>query len=420
MFLRVLPGLLPGALLAGVLAACLAHAEEPAAAPVATPVERGRYLAAAGNCISCHTRSGGAAYAGGVPFDTPMGVIHSTNITPDAATGIGKWSVQDFRRAMHEGVAPDGRHLFPAFPYTSFTKVSDADIDDLYAFLKSLKPERQPAFDNGAMFAMRWPMAMWNWLQFKPGRYAARADQTAEWNRGAYLVEGLLHCGACHTPRNWMLAERADQPLQGGVLEGDVGNGASRAWSAVDLRSGHGGLSGWSVEDLARYLQRGVSSKAGTFGPMNEVIVNSTRLLTPTDLRAVAVYIKSLKHEAMRAAPPAAVGGGAAAAEAAAGAALYKDRCGKCHGPSGRGSVFSGPPVAGSAVVQADDPASLINVILFGPQLAPEVSYGQWETMKAYGDVLDDAQVATLANYLRSTWGNRGAPITPAAVAKQR
>ena len=368
----------------------------------------------AGNCISCHTRAGGAPYAGGVAFDTPLGVIHSTNITPDVQSGIGRWRLEDFKRAMHEGVAPDGRHLFPAFPYPSFSKISDADIADLYAFLRTLKAEPAPAFRNDLLFSMRWPMAVWNWLQFTPGRFVPRGDQTAEWNRGAYLVEGLLHCGECHSPRNGMMAERKERALQGGELRADAGNGAVRRWSAVDLTSGDRGLSAWSVEDLTRYLQRGVCAKAGSFGPMNEVIVNSTRYLTSDDLRAAAVYIKSLRKERPADSPPAMADG------QAPGAALYKDRCAKCHGPSGRGSLFSGPPVAGSAVVQWDDPASLINVILFGPKLAPELSYGQWETMRGYADSLDDQQVAALANFLRGAWGNRGAPITAAMVAAQR
>ena len=385
------------------------------AAPGNTPVERGRYLAAAGNCISCHTRSGGPAYAGGVPFDTPLGVIHSTNITPDPDTGLGRWGLADFRRAMHEGVAPGGRHLFPAFPYPSFTRISDADIADLYAYLKTLEAKRGSRQDNGAMFSMRWPMALWNSLQFTPGRFVPRAGRTPEWNRGAYLVEALLHCGSCHSPRNWMLAEAADRPLQGGELRADAGNGSVRSWSAVDLRTGEGGLSAWSAEDLVRYLQRGVASKAGAYGPMNEVILNSTRWLTSEDLHAVAVYIKSFRASSTGSGRTPAV-----MANAAAGGVIYKDRCAKCHGPSGRGNLFSGPPVAGGAVVQAEDPSSLLNVILFGPKTAPEVNYGQWETMQGYADILDDEQVAAVANFMRSSWGNRGGEVSAKRVGQQR
>jgi mono/diheme cytochrome c family protein len=376
-------------------------------------LERGRYLVDAGNCYSCHTRPGQPDFSGGVAFDTPAGVIYSTNITPDVATGIGRWTLIDLRRAMQEGVAPDGRHLFPAFPYPSFTKVTDADIADIYAYLRTLRPVRRSPAANGRLFAMRWPMAAWNALFFKPSRYSPRADQTPEWNRGAYLVEGLLHCGACHSPRSRLLAEIPDRALEGGELRAEVGNGRVRPWSAVDLSSGERGLKSWSVTDLAKYLKTGVCARGGTFGPMNEVILRSTSRLTDEDLRAVAVYLKSHPSRPSEPEPQ-------AASANRTGEALYKDRCAKCHGPSGRGGMFSGPPVAGSAIVQSRNPASLLNVILFGPSLAKGVTYGAWETMPAYADILTDAGAAALANYLRNTWGNHGPALTAADVQKQR
>jgi alcohol dehydrogenase (quinone), cytochrome c subunit len=378
-----------------------------------TEIERGRYLAAAGNCVSCHTRPGGAPFAGGVPFETPFGTIYSTNITPDAETGIGSWAAKDLERAMHEGIAADGSRLFPAFPYTSFTKVTAADVADIYAYLRTLQPVRYTPPGNGALLWMRWPLALWNRMNFTPGRFAADPRQSAEWNRGAYLVEGLGHCSACHTPRDRTLAEIPQRAYEGGVMQGEVAPGKSRRWFAVNLTSAKHGLGSWSVADLTKYFQSGFSAKGGTFGPMNEVIVNSLKHLTVEDLRAMAVYVKSLEG-------PAYSGEIVSPQLAAEGAELYKKRCEKCHGDSGRGGFFTGPPVAGSAVVQGEDPSSLINIILYGPSVPKDMKFGAWETMAAYGDVLDDAEVVALSNFMRGSWGNRASPVSLEQVASQR
>jgi alcohol dehydrogenase (quinone), cytochrome c subunit len=377
-------------------------------------VERGRYLAAAGNCFSCHTRAGGKPYAGGVPFETPLGTLYSSNITPDRQTGIGSWTVEDFRRAMHEGIAADGSRLFPAFPYPSYTKVTDRDVADLYAFLRTIPPVAQEPPRNGWLLSQRWALRLWNALSFEPGRFVADPKRSAQWNRGAYLVEGLGHCGACHTPRDVFMAEIAGRAHEGGAMTEPLADGELRRWSAVNLTSAKNGLAAWSVDDLARYLHRGVSRRAGTFGPMNEVIVNSLMKLSAEDVRAMAVYLKSLPARGEYAGEP------VAPELAAEGAALYEEHCEECHGESGRGSMFGGPPLAGSAIVQADDPASLINIVLHGPQMPQQVKFGQWETMKAYGEALDDAQVAAVANYVRGSWKNRARAITPEEVASQR
>ena len=384
-----------------------------AAAGNSVAVEQGRYLAAAGNCLSCHTRPDGAPYSGGVPFVTPLGTLYSTNITPDARTGIGAWTALDLQRALQQGRSRDGSHLFPAFPYPAFTKLSDADVAALYAFLRTVPAVsyRPPA--NGALFAMRWPLALWNSLFFRPGRYVVNPARSAEWNRGAYLVQGPGHCGACHTPRNLLLAERDDSFLHGGTLQVAVGKDRARRWSAVDLTPGKRGLASWSVAELTQYFQKGVSARAGTFGPMNEVIANSLSVLTPEDLHAMAVYLKSLPP---RAYPDETV----APRLASEGAPIYKARCQKCHGSSGRGGMFSGPPVAGSAIVQSEDPASLINIILHGSDAPRALASESWETMPAYADVLDDAQIAAVSNFLRGSWSNRAGAVTGASVRAQR
>jgi mono/diheme cytochrome c family protein len=388
--------------------ACNASADEHSAA-----VERGRYVATAANCISCHTRDNGAAYAGGRSLATPLGQIHSTNITPDRKTGIGTWTEEDLRRALREGIAADGRHLFPAFPYPFYTRLSDRDIADLYSFLRTLKPVSYVPPDNGRAFRMRWPMATWKALNLVVGAYRPDAAQSAEWNRGAYLVQGPGHCGACHTPRDWSLATQSSEPLRGAVMQDEVKGVGMRDWFAVDLRATVQGLAGWKTEHIADYLGKGASARAGSFGPMNAVIANSTRHLRSEDLRAIAVYLQSLRGSDYA--------GEAVSIEAAqAGRPLYERSCRECHGPSGRGGTFEGPPLAGSAVVQGEDPASLINIILYGSDRPADIGSPSWESMPAYALKFDDAEIAGLSNFLRASWGNRASTVTPEIVARQR
>jgi mono/diheme cytochrome c family protein len=383
------------------------------ASAAAATLQQGSYLTDAGNCVSCHTRSGAAPFSGGVPFITKLGTIYSSNITPDARAGIGNWSLDEFRRAMHEGIAPGGRRLFPAFPYTSFTKVSDADVAAIYAYLRTLQPVRYSPPRNGFVFRQRWAMRLWNLLFFRSGRFAPGPKQSEQWNRGAYLVEGLGHCDACHSPRNAFMAEESARAYSGGTFDEKVPGGQTRPWSAVNLTSSRTGLASWSVNELTRYLKAGFSLRAGVFGPMNDVVDNSLRNLSDADVQAMAVYLKSLPALGTDGtAPP--------AAALKAGTRIYSDECEECHMPSGRGGLFSAPPLSGSAVVQAGDPASLINVILYGADGPKDVSFGGWETMKPYGNVLSDAQIAAVANYVRGSWHNHGSEVTAAQVARQR
>ena len=388
--------------------ACGTSADKPSAA-----VERGRYVATAANCISCHTRENGAAYAGGRSLATPLGPIYSTNITPDRKTGIGSWTEEDLRRALREGIAADGRHLFPAFPYPFYTRLSDSDSADLYSFLRTLKPVSYTPPDNGRAFRMRWPMATWKALNLVVGAYRPDAARSAEWNRGAYLVQGPGHCGACHTPRDWSLATQSAEPLRGAVMHDEVQGGGVRDWFAVDLRATMQGLAGWKTGDIVDYLGKGASARAGSFGPMNAVIDNSTRHLRSEDLRAIAVYLQSLRGTDYA--------GEAVSAEAAqAGGPLYARNCRECHGPSGRGGPFDGPPLAGSAIVRGEDAASLINIILYGSDRPADIGSPSWEAMPAYALKFTDAEIAALSNFLRASWGNRAAPVTVEQVARQR
>src|ERR1700692_2478693 len=275
-----------------VAGTCTAQAK-PTAGDVtdARVLDQGRYLANAGNCVSCHTRAGAKPFSGGVMFETPFGVIYSSNITPDIDTGIGRWTADDLRRAMHEGIAAGGYRLFPAFPYTSFTKVTDEDVDAIYAYLRTIKAVRYKPPPNDFLFTQRWVLSLWNSLFFTEGRFSLDTAHSVEWNRGAYLVDSLGHCGACHTPRNALMAESAANAYSGGRIQDKVTETKVRSWSAVNLTPTKSGLASWSVDDLTKYLKTGFSLRAGTFGPMNEVIVNSLTKLGDDDVRAMAVYL---------------------------------------------------------------------------------------------------------------------------------
>jgi alcohol dehydrogenase (quinone), cytochrome c subunit len=395
------------------VAAPAADNAEPAAPAIDPLVEKGKYLAAAGDCVSCHTREGGEPFSGGRAFATPLGRFFSTNITPDQETGIGTWTEADLIRAMHEGKAKDGRQLNPAFPYSAFTKVTDEDVKAIYAYLRTLNPVKYTAPENDFLFNQRWGFMFWNAVFFKAERFKPDSSKSEQWNRGAYLVEGLGHCGSCHTPRNIFLAEQLDQSFAGGNILDEVHEGKIRRWSAPNLSPAKGGLATWSANDIVKYLKTGFTvSRAGTFGPMNDVIVNSMSKMTDEDLQAIATYLKEL--------PPREVKGSVPEDQAKAGQPLYKEKCSKCHMDSGRGGMFNGPPLAGSAIAQSEDPSSFINVVLYGPNLPAGVKTGAWETMKPFADSMSDEEIATVMNYVRGSWGNVGRPVTAAEIAKQR
>jgi len=379
-------------------------------------VARGEYLAIAANCGSCHTVDGGAFMAGGLAFETPFGTIYSTNITPDPATGIGTWSAADFVGSMRNGVRPNGEHLYPVFPYPNFTRLTDEDILSLYAYLQSLDAAEQPAPANELSFPynLRVLLAAWKALFFKPGAHADKPSQSGEWNRGAYLVEALAHCGACHSPRNALGAERAQQAMSGGDYMDRVPGGAYRRWSAPNLTSSERGLGLWPHGELVAYLQQGRNAMLDSFGPMNEVIVNSTSRLRQADVEAMATYLKALpaRDEAPGDTVPAYVMG--------RGRTIYNLHCGTCHLPTGLGDPEMAPRLdSGSLVVQLDDPASMINVILYGPALA-EMPPRWRDPMEEFQYLLDDDEVAAVASFVRNSWGNRAGLVTPDQVAAQR
>ena len=402
----------------------------------ASLIDQGRYLATAGDCISCHTRPKGVPFAGGLPLTTPFGVIYSANITPDLATGIGGWSEQQFARALHEGIAADGRHLYPAFPYTAYTKVTDQDVHAMYVYLRSLKPVKYtpPPDEMHFPFSSRGLLAGWNLLYLQPGRYVPDRAKSAEWNRGAYLVQGLGHCGACHTPRDFLGGERTSQALTGGAYRDEIADEVIndrvtpmdertvRLWSAANLTQESTGLAVWTLDDIAAYLKSGHNSRAGAFGPMSVVIANSTSQLTAGDIRAMAVYLKSLPSA------PQPEPSNADDERRRAGEIVYTTRCGDCHQSTGLGMPRNqnadpsktAPPLAGNPALQAPDPATLINVVLYGAHEAV-LNSESWPKMSGFelSVGLDDEQIAALCTYVRSSWGNRAGPVDAADVVKQ-
>ncbi len=381
-------------------------------------VARGEYLVTAGNCASCHTTQDGAFMSGGLPFRTPFGTIYSTNITPDPLTGIGNWSEVDFLNSLRHGVRPDGDHLYPAFPYTAYTKASDDDILAMFAYLKSIKPVRITPPQNDLVFPFNYRplMALWKLLYFQPGVYEVREDQSEQWNRGAYLVEALAHCSACHSPRNSLGAERAAAHMGGGEFLDLVARQHYRPWSAPNLTATERGLALWSEQDLADYLKTARNDMLESFGPMNEVIINSTRYLEAQDIGAMVTYLKNLPAVPEREATtpgPAIMGRGRT---------IYNLHCGTCHLPTGEGDPDMAPRLdRGSLVVQDENPASMINAILYGPHLPSPPLQPKWrEPMEDFQYLLDDEEVAAAATFIRHSWGNASGMVTADQVARQR
>ncbi|HVV93138.1 MAG TPA: cytochrome c [Hyphomicrobiales bacterium] len=388
-------------------------------------VQRGRYLAAAGDCEDCHTAAGGKPYAGGRAIPTPFGTIYSPNITPDQATGLGGWTRDQFYRAMHEGLSAHGAHLYPAFPYTNFTRATREDVDDIWAYLQTLDPvrSRHPPNELPWPLSMRWVMSVWNTLFFDEGTFKPTPGKSAEWNRGAYLVEGLGHCGACHTQKNFLGADEGGSFLQGGGVQD---------WFASNLGGDHrDGLGAWSKDDIVEYLATGRNRHAGAGGPMGEVIQYSTSKMTHDDLAAIATYLKDLPSQPENAGSDSTwdqiVGffeghrsasdnedGGAKPDDKvmAAGEAIYVDQCAACHKADGTGVPGMFPPLRGNANVQARSPTTVAHAILYGVRTEPTNARPTPFAMPAYGWKLKNPEVAAVATYVRNAWGNHAAPVT--------
>ncbi|SOD30143.1 Cytochrome c, mono- and diheme variants [Variovorax sp. YR752] len=405
-----------GAAAAGGIVAMNLRGEDPlpaqAEAFAATPqlVERGRYLALAGNCAGCHTTRGGQPYAGGLPIETPFGTIYSSNLTPDDKAGIGGWSSAHFWRAMHNGRSKDGRLLYPAFPYPNFTQVTREDSDAIYAYLRSVPPAAEP---NKA-HRLRFPydtqaaLAVWRVLSFKPEPFVANAGKPAEWNRGAYLVNGLGHCIACHGSRNSLGATETKLGLSGGLI-------AVENWYAPSLNDPHeAGVADWPAADVVALLKSGVAPRGSVMGPMADVVFRSTQYLSEADLTAMASYLKDLpdapKPEADAVIAKAPIRRDAGTMTR--GAKIYDQRCAYCHGDQGQGAAGAYPPLAGNRAVNMARPTNLIQVIAHGGFLPSTPGNPRSYGMPPFGQTLDAAEVAAVLTYVRGSWGNDSAPVT--------
>jgi mono/diheme cytochrome c family protein len=399
---------LVGSIAWAVLAVVPVTAQGAASAELA----RGEYLVRAGDCEYCHTEPNGKPFAGGRAIATPFGVIYSINITPDRDTGIGEWREQDFYKAMHTGISRDGSHLYPAFPYPWFTKVTRADVDAIKAYLDTVTPVVQNDKKNPLPWFLRWREELlgWNLLFFDEGEYKSDTAQSAQWNRGAYLVQGLAHCGACHTPDNWLGGTKHSEAFEGGE--------AGLHWAAPGLGGNlRDGVGGWSAAEIVEYLKTGANAKSASAGPMSEVVINSTQFLSDADLNAIAFYLKNRPNAAHKT-PPETHNLGVAALER--GQALYLDNCTACHNPDGRGVPDVFPPLTGSAAIQADNPGTVIHVILAGARMAAPPSRPTGLAMPGFGWKLNDQEIADVVNYARHAWGNRAPLVDVETVAAVR
>ena len=416
---------------AAVLISLNLRGEEPLPATEtlqSTPalVQRGEYLARVGNCMACHTVQGGAPFAGGRGIETPFGVVYSSNLTPDKATGLGAWTSAEFWRAMHNGRGKDGRLLYPAFPYTSYTHVTREDSDAIFAYLQSLPPVAQA---NKA-HALRFPystqaaLGVWRALFFTPADVAQPAAsapqalataQVPDYQRGAYLVNGLGHCAACHTPRNSLGAEQQGQALAGGLIP--VQN-----WLAPALTdAGQAGVQRWPQADVVALLKTGVAPQASVIGPMAEVVFRSTQYLSDADARAMAVYLQALPEHAATPAKQAV----APVSVMERGAKVYEAQCAQCHGAQGQGAKDEAgqpafPPLAGNRAVVLADPTNLVRVVLQGGYLPATAGNPRPHGMPPFQHLLGDEDVAAVATFVRNSWGNQAAGVGTIEVYRAR
>ncbi|WP_026685543.1 c-type cytochrome [Azovibrio restrictus] len=391
------------------------------AAADASLVERGRYLAQLGDCVACHTSGNEAPMAGGRALETPFGKLYSTNITPDKETGIGNYSFAQFDRAMRQGVAADGHNLYPAMPYPSYAKMTREDMQALYAYLmEGLAPVRmQNKPDEMSWpFSMRWGLAIWNWLFLDDTPFQPDGSKDETWNRGAYLVQGLGHCGACHTPRGIAFQEKAMSEA-GGSGDYFLAGETVEHWRALSLRNL------WTVEDTALFLKTGQNRFAAASGNMTEVIMHSTQHFKDADLLAVATYLKSLPPGPHDKPMPAGVPQPVQQARVpdnlfnSRGGLGYIQFCGDCHRADGGGVDKVFPTLAGNPTVRSQDPATLVHILLTGGETAATAAHPRVFVMPAFAR-LGDQELAEILSFVRASWGDGAPPVDAATVARMR
>lgn len=386
-----------------------AHAGQPDPQEF-SQIERGRYLSVLGDCASCHTVPGsGQPFAGGRAVETPFGNIDAPNITPDRETGIGAWSDDQFDAAVRHGIGRDGSRLYPAMPYNAYAKMSRNDVLAIRAYLNTVTPVKNAVVADQLPFPfdIRATMRVWDALYFDNGRYTPDPQKSPEWNRGAFLVEGPAHCGACHTPKTFLGGDKTKELFEGSALQG---------WFAPDITNdSRRGLGNWSIDDITAYLKTGHNRITAATGPMAEAIELSTSNMNDADLKAIATYLKSIPGHPAAASPvkpddPVMVAGGA----------IYRDQCSACHALDGRGVPQLFPSIGDLSIVRSDDPSSLIRIVLRGARSAATNKEPTAPGMPAYGWQLSDEQLAAVLTFIRNNWGAAAAPVSAQDISRAR
>lgn len=401
--------------------------------PMKALIEKGHYQAILGDCAACHSAPGRPAYSGGGAFTLPVGTIYATNITPDKTYGIGNYTEPEFARAVREGIRRDGKMLYPAMPYPSYARLSNADIHALYAYFHDgMKPVAIPSPRNGTIWplSMRWPLVIWQRL-FSPSVKSAQHDTVHQYadpvlERGAYLVEGAGHCGACHTPRSFTMAEEALTPVGNTIFLS--GGQSIDGWFAPSLRQeNRTGLGRWSEDDIVAFLKTGRAPEGAVFGSMTPVVVHSTQATTEADLHAIARFLRQLspaRAETAWSYDPTATKELERADLSRRGARVYVDRCAACHGTDGRGYGTPGstafPPLAGNPIVMTASPESVVHIIQAGDALVGLPQAPSAFAMPGFAGELSAREIADVASYIRQSWGNDAPPVSVEDVRKLR
>jgi mono/diheme cytochrome c family protein len=374
----------------------------------ASIIARGEYLAQAGDCVACHTAPGGKLFAGGHAMPTPFGTLYTSNVTPDRDTGIGKWTADQFYAMMHTGRSPDGGLLYPAMPFASYTKITRADSDAIFAYMQSVPPVKQPNKPHDLKFPYnnRSLIIGWRTLFFTEGEYQPDKTKSEQWNRGAYLVQGLGHCTMCHTAINALGGSSPSAAFEGGLIP-------MQNWYAPSLTSNkEGGLGDWSIEDISDLLRTGISNRGAVYGPMAEVTYNSLQYMTEADTRAMAVYLKSLAERS----PPDAARPTTSADESSLllrlGQTIYADKCASCHGDKGRGKPPHYPPLADNQSIEMPSAVNAIRMVLNGGYPPGTAGNPMPHGMPPFAQALSDDEVAAVVTYIRVSWGNHGAAVS--------
>jgi mono/diheme cytochrome c family protein len=378
-------------------------------------IDRGEYLARAGDCVACHTQPNGAEFAGGRAMPTPFGALYVPNITPDDETGIGRWTADEFYRMMHTGISRSGALLYPAMPFASYTKVTRADSDAIYAYLMSVPPVKLANRPHELRFPFnnRDLLLGWRTLYFKEGEYVPDPAQSAQWNRGAYLVQGLGHCAMCHTAVNALGGSSESKAFEGGMIP-------NQNWYAPSLTSNReAGLGNWDIKDITALLQVGVSHRGTVYGPMAEVVFNSLQYLSDEDVEAMAVYLKALPQRDAEP-PPTSQARLVAPAVMETGRKVYARQCAICHGDEGRGHPPEYPPLAGNQSITMASPVNSIRMVLNGGYPPGTRKNPRPHGMPPFSHILSDDEVAAVVTYIRVAWENSGTPVSPAQANELR